>query len=84
MWNESTLSLNNTYRIWEWISAYELAPVFPLLNLPTLILHVSKSSFRTPQRTLGDEFTSPSHLNIIQVLPHHSPKMLLLRASKAY
>ena len=34
MWNESALSLNNTYRSWEWVSAYELASSLSVMNAP--------------------------------------------------
>lgn len=53
-----------------------------MLNLPTPILHILKPSFQTPQRTLSDGFTSPSHLDILAYVPS-LPQNALIKVTKS-
>lgn len=76
------VSLGSAYHIWELMSACKLAHVFPMLNLPTPILYILKPSFQTPQRTLSDGFTSPSHLDILAYVPS-LPQNALIKVTKS-
>lgn len=47
------------------------------------ILHISKSSFQTLQRTLSNGLTSPSHLNIIPAYAPSFPQNALIKVIKS-
>lgn len=74
-------SLNNAYHIWESVSAYELAPVFPLLNLP--IPSFTSVFLPDSSKDSSDGFTTSSHLNTIQASVPSLPQNALIKVIKS-
>lgn len=65
-----------------WCLPINLLIPFPRSNSLPLILHLSKSSFQTPQRALSDRITSPSHLNISSVYALLLPQNAFIKVNK--
>lgn len=65
-----------------WCLPINLLISFPRSNSLPLILHLSKSSFQTPQRALSDRITSPSHLNLSSVYALLLPQNAFIKVNK--